>query len=366
MSINSQILESMKEEGVEGQPPFEIPSGSVGEAMNIDSNVKTQSQETNLTEDLKKRLLNPETEFKSVVEGVHKASSMQELNDEIATKNAISFADAEEIAYTFESFKSRVSLNEFTKTPTKTNLNFTKNFVSTQTRLKMESVLTESSMYFEGQLNDVTDAYYEYKGLYLEPLLEKISEIQKKANQWKQTKGFLAAVYEQDQRYLLDQTPLTEMPDVVKGASEYQVAVQACENLARLAQENVHVKNLILVIKNKEGYKEFSDAKQTAVASTSNPTMLDFITMFANPYLSDFIKQLEESSGEAIATLNSLKEREDFSTSDFNKVRDFVVSNGETIDDCNDMVHYFVEVVEILKKLMLNTSAFIDFFQSGK
>ena len=171
MSINSQILATMEGEGILNEGALPLPDQTFAPSLAVNSgDVIREGQETPLTDSMKQKLLNPTTVFKSLENQVETITTMEEVQKQIATKPAISLADAEQVAMTFEGFTKKISLKEFTSLPTQTGFNTVKQFMTEQIKLRKENISTEAEAYFDGHIADAEQAFEDFSGFYGERL----------------------------------------------------------------------------------------------------------------------------------------------------------------------------------------------------
>ena len=117
-----------------------------------------------------------------------------------------------------------------------------------------------------------------------------------------------------------------------------------------------------IVMRSKGKHSNKTDEELLGVYEFQKIMYLDFIKMFANPYLKQFVISFENLAEESVKKLRELNSESEINPSDFTQVRDFLVKHGDDIDEYQANVHYYIEVVEILQKLYINTTAIVDYF----
>lgn len=364
MSINSQILATMEGEGILNEGALPLPDQTFAPSLAVNSgDVIREGQETPLTDSMKQKLLNPTTVFKSLENQVETITTMEEVQKQIATKPAISLADAEQVAMTFEGFTKKISLKEFTSLPTQTGFNTVKQFMTEQIKLRKENISTEAEAYFDGHIADAEQAFEDFSGFYGERLKENLECFLNKVKEFFGRKdGVSNQVFQSGNDFINIATmAIKDIPDLELPGKK-DTFEDALENLKGLLENNVHIKNLILTIKDKGSFKDFNDPKKTALSTSFEPSLVDFLQMFADPYLKEFVCKLEEDAKEALNELRDIQKEKNFNPTDFNAMRDFVVEYGEDIDESNAQVHYYIEVIELVQKLHLNASVVLDYF----
>lgn len=363
MSINSQILATMESEGIVNDEGLDLPGiqGSPHIQAKIDH--PAVSANTPITDELKKRLLSPSTTYTSIKDGIEKVNTMEDVHGAIATQGAISFADAEEVAMTFESFGPRVSLKEFTKLPSQINYQFTKRLMAEEIKVHQENIATASENFFDGQIEDAEEAFEDYRSFYGKNLVENLQTFRNAVNAWLTNhKSIPSQIFQTGSDFVnLATVPLSSFPKSFEGPNKESFC-KAVDNLRKMIEENIHVKNLLITVKEKKSFGDFIDPNKTAEALALNPSLVDFLQMFNDPYTEKLLLGVEEAASNGLEQLRELQKEKDFNPTDFKAVRDFVVENGELIDGSNTTVHYYIELIELLQSVYLNTSVVLDYF----
>lgn len=374
MSINSQIIATMESEGIINDENLPDPSlmGAPQVALNAGDisqpgHVATQNSETPLTDSVKQQLLNPATTFKSLENQVELVTNMEALNAEIAKKPAISFADAEQVAMTFEGFSKAVPMRGFTKLPSQVFFKETKNFMVETIKLRKENLLTEAEAYFDGHIADAEEAFEDFKGFYGARLLESLECFRNKTVGFLQQKdGISQQIFQAGNDFINVATvPVKDIPELILPGNK-DLFEDAVENLQGMLEHNVHVKNLLLTIQKKGSFADFTDPINTAASQSFDPSLKDFLCMFADPYLKGFVEAMEKDAEDGLKELREIQAEKNFNPTDFTAMRNFVVENGEDIDESNAKVHYYIEMIELVQKLHLNVSVVLDYFTTER
>ena len=369
MSINSQVLATMKSQGIVDDSGLDGPANApASEALKVHTTAKNGVPETSLTANLRQRLLNPATSYSSISGKIENITSMEEVNASIATKNAISFADAEEVAMTFENFKSKVRLSEFTKIPSQVNLNFTKRYMAEAIKLRQEQLGSEFENFFGSGARDAKTAFDDHSELYGEVLSQELQEIQNELGFWLNNKKSLPAQVLPHKGDFINiaTVPLTAFPEDFTGPGRYEYFVSAMQSLKNITEENIHAKALIKAISLKEGFDTYRTAKFTTGAQATSVSLLDYLQMFHSGYLCEFIQAAEASAKSALEALYSLPQDNSVDISDFNQTRDFIVKNGSEIEDLSSQVHYYAELVDLVQTIYVYVSSAFDYLKVEK
>ena len=109
MSLNQDVLDDLA--NTTGQSPEDLKNAGpdqasvVGEPTTVlASSDVPQSQQTPITDEIRSKLLNPETQVATIRDGVETTESLGELHKEIADNATISAADAANISLHLEGF----------------------------------------------------------------------------------------------------------------------------------------------------------------------------------------------------------------------------------------------------------------------
>ena len=93
--------------------------------------------------------------FKDIHDKTNKILDLQDMAEEIASAGAISKSDAQSVGTSFENFSTAISLNEFTRIPSKTNYTFTMEFMRRSIKVAQEGLRSKFESFMNEPLNDV-------------------------------------------------------------------------------------------------------------------------------------------------------------------------------------------------------------------
>lgn len=365
MSINAQAIADLEGEGILGDAQLLTNATVPGKDLSVLTNAASGSVDTPLTDDLKRRLLSPETIYKSVTEGVASVTDMETLQKSIAQSGAISFAKAEEVSMTFESFKSHISLKEFTRVPSKVNLAFTERYIADKIKIRQENTATALEHFLNGPTVDAEEAFNTYAEFYGKDLLEQLQEFQPKCQAWLEDKKSIPNQLMPTGRDFVNfaTTAMRDLPkELTAKEKPRQLFHDAIINLITFSEGGFHTNSLIEVIQKNGSFADFIDPQRSARAAGKPLAVVEFIRFFASTYLVEFLQNVEKDAADALNTLNGIKDSVTITPADFHAVRDFVVANGQEIEQANRQIHHYIELVEILRQLYPNTSVVLDYF----
>lgn len=360
MSINSQATADLEDQGILND---DLPFDSFkGKDVSVATNPLPGTTLTPLTDELKQKLLSPQTVYKTITNGVETITDMEAVQASIAKKDAISFANAEEVSMTFESFKSHISLKEFTKAPSQINLAFTRRFMKNQIRLKKENMGTVMENFLSGPLADIEETFYQYKEFYGKSLIEELREFQPKCNNWLANKKSIPGqIFQTGLGFVnLATISLKEFPKSFIGPGDLKLFMSAIENLKASSEDGFDI-NCIKEVNEGQGSLSGTDQSNKAT-SFGSLAPLDFIKFFSKTFLVDSLMAIEKTAEEAVNSLKTIKEEAKVSPSQFQQVRDFVVTNGKDIEEANKKINYYLELMEMLRVLFPNVSVALDYF----
>ena len=360
MSINSQAIADLEKQGLLND---DVPFDSFnGKEISVNTNPVPGTTATPLTDALKEKLLSPQTAYKTITAGVESVTDMEGVQSSIAKNNTISFANAEEVSMTFESFKKHISLAEFSRAPSQINLAFTNRFMKDQIKLKKENVNTAMENFLSGPLADIEETFYQYKEFYGKSLIEELREFQPKCSDWLLNKKSIPnQIFQSGVGFVnLATISLEEFPSSFIGPGDTKLFMSAIENLKYNSKDGFDVNCIKDVIEGR-GVIPGTETDNKFISSAALAS-LDFIKFFSKPFLVESLLTIEKTAEEAVNKLNSIKEEAKISPAEFQQVRDFVVSNGKDIEDANDKINYYLEVTEMLRVSFPNVSVILDYF----
>lgn len=370
MSLNSQVLQTMKEQGIADDEALAAQTALANSLPPVvaNTNIPVGTEASELSKELKQRLLNPSTKYSSLVEGVDKVSNMEEVQSNIATQKSISFVDAQEVAMTFEGFESKVNLKEFTQVPSQTNLAFSQRFMTQAIKMRREEVISEFEAFFGSGAEDAEDAFNDYSGMYTEALRDDILELQTKLVPWLSDKANVdkQMLHAGGEFVNIFTTPIFSLPKRIEFPGNGKMMVDVFVNLTQCLENNFHIVSLLNIIKDAGSFETLMKPNYSGELKAADISLQHFLNLFGSPYLTVFIEKAEELAGNAVTVLEKLREDDDVDPSDFESTRDFVIRNGAVIDSSNKTIHYYVELIELLRPLFVYVHGAFDYLQIDK
>lgn len=364
MSINDEVMETLNKEGITADQLLFNPVVNETKDLLIKTDEPVNSSQETLTDDLKKRLLSPGTKYKTITDGVESIVDMEALQSQIATKGVISFADAEEVGMTFESFGRQISSKEFTKAPSKINFFFTTRFMSEKIKLKKESIGTQLDQYFSGPLADAEDAFEDFSSFYGKAIKEDLTVFQPECDKWlKNKKSISEQLFPVNSQFMnLASESIDNLPTKLDHLKDWERFFMAVSNLKNLINGSIHLKMLLTTVEKYESIDYYLSPKEMALNTVRTVSLVDFIKMFSNPQLLTFIQQMEDAAEKASETMNNLRDEPRVDPSNFEQVRDFVVEHGKEIEETNEKIHYYIETINLVRTVYPNISVVMEYF----
>ena len=351
MGINDQALEELRSQGIlNSDLPFETFKNNESVSVTTLGGV---SQQTPVTDGLKKGLMSPKTTYKTIVDGVETISDMESVQATIARKNTICFSDAEEVAMTFENFRSSVSIQEFTRSPSQVNLAFVKRFMRDEVALKKKDLKTNLDFFFSDPLENIEELFTEYREFFSRSLLGEITEFQTKSNPWlENVKNVQGQVFKSGDSFInLATISIESFPKSFEGPGDTKLFLSAVETILNIWKKGF--------FKNKVELLNFCSSHQ----QHSSVVLLDFISMFSKKEFLEFILELERKTEAEVLILKNIKKEVQLTPSDFKQVRDFVVTHGPVIFNATEVVSSYMEFIEELRILFPCVSVVLDYFK---
>lgn len=379
MSINQDVYNELGELGngnLEDIGKVSNPSNILptpGTFSSPDSRLN-EGTETPLTDQVRAKLLDPQTKFVEIRDGVEEVSSMEDMLDQIVENTTISAADAGLISPRFEGFSNHFHPASFTKQPTKVNYTKTCEYMANSLKLRKEGVISKLQYFFSESVSDAEESFNLYKSFYSAELIESLSGFQAQVAEWKKGANHIG-----DQCIFLDgeeynaatgNSSIASLTDAKLGQAFNQVNFDKFKNVVQdfenQKKTNLLAGAVIRAVNDNRSIDDFIDAKNR-VASYGMPiTCLDLVNAFSSPYLVTLLLGFEKLAKGAIDELIALEKEYKPDPNDFKSVRDFVVNNGEIFDKASQYCHYYAESIDTIRRLYLVASGVLEYFVSEK
>lgn len=363
MSLNDEVFEELGND-IQAETVPDLGMGKPEEA-NVIRTTGRPLDETPKVPALMDKILDPATKFKAVVKGVTQVSTMEDLLARIDVKNAISFADAEEVSMMFENFQTQFPLNGFTSRPSLTWLKETKSFLRKGIRARQESIGSELENLLTGPSEDQQEAFRDYRETYGELLKRDLRDFRIEVK-----------AFEADERKLNGQTleghggvvdlladPLDQIGSDLPVLCDHPLTMKALENLQSLLKDNMHFRPFFVVAASDGDFEQFMDDHFVQSSASEKITLGFLMSTFSSGRVEKFLAYLEEGADKAVLKLQEIEKQAKVDPSDFKQVRDFVVNNTEAIDEATGWIHYYVELSELVRDTHLNMTVVLEFMK---
>lgn len=179
MSLNSNVLDDLDEDVTIDSDIVKLPSdqsptkqkATVIVDEDCISKVPTEISEADLT-----KLTNADITFQIVNKDITKIEDLEDIESEILAHESISQSDARHIEQEFTGFigASKISIEEFTKLPSKTNYQFTVNFMDARLGKVKNTAVEGFSEFINGSLLDCASVLENIKETTLDATIDAI------------------------------------------------------------------------------------------------------------------------------------------------------------------------------------------------
>ena len=309
-------------------------------------------------EGMLKRLVNPDNPIKILSGHTEKVTTMGDVADQLATKKVISFHDAEEVNLVFESFKDKFSFQEFTSTPSKTNLREVQQFVRQEHRVRMECLKADFQSFVLqpfGELDQLLASLNEKLGPNVQKL---VSDFAIECAEWLKDKN---AVANQEFVIGLDTVnaatmPLLEIPADIK-------TTRGNPGPFLIALSNIRDAMVA------DTFPEFFNHRTADVASGTfsldKVSLLDMLNMMSVHAL-NWLQVLQQEAERSLKTLHEAIDGFKGDPGEFKDIREFLVANqAQTAESVFD-VKNAVNAHHLAALMVMNLSVVLDFFKTGQ
>ncbi len=319
----------------------------------INTNIPGGVKET-MKESDKLVIMNPLNPVKSLVNGVVQVSRMGELVDQIATKDSISFADAENVNLVFESFTKSFRMAEFTLQPSKTNLPELRAFVTKAHKLRQESFVAEYKGFVVLPFAELSNNFQELKDNIRPTVVKAIESFSTDVRGWlSDTQNVLdQEVIHGSDTINLAKTPLRDVPtDFVTPRGNVELFKSALKNIQDASTSD----DLQYLFKEMGGFS--NDGHQFV-------SLLNLIEMFGSEELAKVLEDAFEDAEEALEELSEIIDDKAVGLSEFSVIQEFVVNNQDVTDEAVSCVRRCVNLHHFVRFLYVNLTVVLGFFKA--
>lgn len=367
-SLTGETVDELKNAGTQDPTVSQEPAkfASVGGTPLED--------ETPVSDQVRAQLMNPNTTFTNLLEGVEQTSAMGNVLDTIADNGTISLSDLPSITPRFENFDKMFHPRSFTKEPSSVNLPQALGFMRQAVKLRKEEMRDKLHYFFSASVIGAEEAFQLYKEFYGSELIESLQAFQARLADLQSDKQWHDKQLIQFGGKDVDITSL-EAFDILAAEGSvgeyYQVPVfekfrEAVKDFQGYSKSQLLVSPLIDSIRKTKSVDELIDAGERADTYGLAISPMELVEAIASPYTIKVIQTMEVAVKEGLQSLYELEKKTNIDPTDFTQVQDFVIKNGAQLDRATAYCHYYAETIDTLRRLFLVASAFMDYYQHAK
>ena len=319
-------------------------------------------------QDLLNRLPKMDVSFKMVQKGATKIVELEDVQSEIEDNDTITQTNAEMVSTAFEGFFDHVRLAEFTRTPSKTNLSFTKRYMEQHVKLAKEDFHGKFKAFLADPLDDAIDLIEKLEEDYIPTLTAEYAKLQASATMLKDAIRtnkhlILANGYEfVDLRKLSLQTP--DVAVKLLNKPEWKTLACAHLNFQVMWKEYGVLRAVLVGVQQKKSLQEIFDYEHMGSSTVAMMNICEFAEIVGSTYLLDVLGQMHDYVCSMVEKVEALKEAGTSIMEDQEKSQTFVVENGKEIQAMAAALHHYSEAVATLLLLLPNAKVLVAGYAS--
>lgn len=308
------------------------------------------------------------TSFRMVQNGASKIVELEDIQSEIASSDTISQTNAELVSTAFEGFFDQVRLSEFTRTPSKTNLAFTKRYMEHHIHLAKEDFHSKFKSFLQDPLDDAMDLIEKLEEDYIPTLTEEFGQLQATASLLKASicnnKNLIFA----DGYEFIDlrKLSLQDSDKAVRLLNKPEWKTLACAhaNFQVMWKEYGVLRAVLMGVFQKKSLQEIFDYEHMGGSSSALLNIVEFTEIMSSTYLLDVLGQMHSYVCSTAEKVEALKDQGQTLMEDQEKSQTFVVENGKDIQAMAAALHHYSEAVATLLLLLPNAKVLIAGYAS--
>lgn len=375
MSINQEILDDLaKTTGVDPETLREagVDYASPNPGVIVSPSVVSTDAETPITNEVRSKLLNPQTKFVEIQDGVETTTTMSELLQTVVENTTISSADVGRIVPRFEGFDKQFHPKSFTTEPSRVNYHLASSYMENKLKARCEQVCTQFDLFFTETLTDAEESFNLYRDFYASELTKGLIDFQARVAEWKSDPqhmdkqnilfgGDINAATA-DTKFCLEDSVLGKYFDG-EAFSKFMMFVKDYHSIKT---KNTLATPLIRAILDTMSIEDFISAEGRVNTYGQVFSCAELVETMSSQYLVKMLENFEGLVSGSIKSLYAIEADAKIDHKDFAQVRDFVVKNGVAIDDAAANCHYYAETIDTLRRLYLVASGILDYFTAEK
>ena len=318
------------------------------------------SEATIIPQEKMDEIINSDVSFKTLQNGVETITQLQDVEKEFLATESIDQNSAKYLNEFIPDLLTTISLEEFTKTPSKTNYQLVTKLLKKKIALEQEEIKTNFLVFMKQSLHDVKEVLEHIKEDYLQTFLSDMYNMAKIAERVvvdvSANKNTIVPYANGEHIEFLDIAELDllkldfgnlQLKDTsIKQLSAYKAAIE-------LIISNTGIKTLI-VLANDAQVIQFPVTKEFMVhANEATVNLLYLAKFFNSSHLRDYVESLGPKIDDLILKLEQLKSLFDEQV-DYQGVRQFLVDHSAEIGFINSQSLMISSHISNISTLGLN------------
>lgn len=305
--------------------------------------------------------------FKDVHEKTNKLMDLQDMAQEIAHAGAISKSDAQSVGTSFENFSSVISLNEFTRIPSKTNFVFTVGFMDRSIKVAQEGLRSKFESFMNEPLNDVKCMLDRIEDEHLPALVKEYSCLSAMAvkllPQIQQNKNLIVPSGESfvDMRTIA----LQELDlQTIAGQTGFDILKlrAALENFKQLWGEYGIFRSMLVGVLEGKSVQEIKSSGAMVSSIGKMASIVDLCKILASPYLLEVLHTLYDWCEDSADKVEDLVDSGKAVMMDGVASQKFLVENSGAIGGMLGSAHSLSEAVATLIQMAPSFEVLLEDF----
>ena len=362
MSLNDNVLDDL-----EGNPGLNEQPEPIQKVV-LATKVKQTYDEppTSSGRALLNKLPTTVDNIKLLQDGASKIIELEDIQQEIEEDDSMSQSSAELVSTAFEGFFDNVRLSEFTRTPSKTNLVFTKRYMASQIKLAKEDFQYKFKTFLEKPLDDALDVLEELQEDYIPELRAELANLQSSCSLLKEkissNKNLILVdgVKFIDLRKIALQHPEEALRVLTN--PEWRVLSCAIQNFQHMWKEYGVLRAVLVGVLQNKSLQEIFDCEHMGACTHVPLTIIEFTQIFASTRLMDVVDEMYAYVDGCVSKVEQLREEGMKLVEDQQKSQDFIVENGKAIQEMASAFHHYSEAVATLILLIPNAKVLVSGF----
>ena len=322
-------------------------------------------------QELIERLPNMDVSFKLVEEGHSKVVNMKEVEEEIVSQEAISKDKAQYVNVAFESlFQGPVNLNEFTKTPSKTNYSYVLKHMKQAIAVEEASVVANFQLMIDNPLNDYKATLNQIKLGCIPSLVETLYTLRGLTTSGKDPSSSISLMADMEQ----SKSSMVEYDDGFTNLTTIDLLSIEPFKFKGLPGDPENIESYFSTLRLLFGYGYFNGFFHSAINSTPFDNNSASFYHGASVILRDLVKffscdiysKLEVVKGQADVAINYMEEIQEASEKhkgNKEAMVSYISNNLPKMQSCFRDVDNIVHLVNDLGKLAWVTTSLISLYK---